>query len=136
MNARRISLVVLLGFTMGWMATNEMPQAQAEWYRPMTWGQKKPAARSSKKKNSGIVGGTKQALTKTADALTPWDNKKKDNPHDGAARFFRPDIAHRKKQNEPTWYRPATWFNGEPEPEKPLTVTDWMALDRPEFENR
>jgi hypothetical protein len=69
--------------------------------------------------------------------FTPFAKKKKDNPHDGAARFFRPDVTHKKKQDEEgaTWYRPATWFR-ESEPEKPLTVTDWMALDRPEFENR
>jgi hypothetical protein len=139
MNARRFSRLILLTFGMIALLNLCLASASGEWYRPMTWGDKKPAVKNShaKKKPGGVVGGTKRAISKTADALTPWDNKKKkDNPIDGAGRFFRPDLAH-KKQNEASWYRPATWFRSEPEPaEKPLTVTDWMAQERPEFENR
>ena len=138
MNARLIGMFAVLCLGLVVSSDAYLPQARGEWYRPMTWGEKKPATNSRhKKKNTGVVGGTKRAIAKTADALTPWDNKKKkDNPHDGAGRFFRPDLAHKKKQNESAWYRPATWFQSEPEAEKPLTVTDWMAQDRPEFENR
>ena len=139
MNARRVSRLVV--FTFGLIASLNfcLASASGEWYRPTTWGDKKPTVASarSKKKPGGVVGGTKRVMAKTADVLTPWDNKKKkDNPIDGAGRFFRPDLAHEKKQNEASWYRPATWFRSESQPEKPLTVTDWMAQDRPEFENR
>jgi hypothetical protein len=138
MNARSILLVAVVGIASTFCFDSHIPLAQAEWYRPMTWGDKKPATNNrQKKKNTGVVGGTKRALAKTADVLTPWDNKKKkDNPIDGAGRFFRPDLARKKKENEASWYRPATWFKAEPEIEKPLTVTDWMAQERPEFENR
>jgi hypothetical protein len=95
--------------------------AQADWFRPRTWGEKKPTAARQKQNRGGV--------------FTPFAKKKKDNPHDGAGRFFRPDVTHRKKESDTKWYRPVTWFR-ETEPEKPLTVTDWMALDRPEFENR
>jgi hypothetical protein len=142
MNARWVSLLVVISLVGIDLIASPGTPAQAEWYRPSTWGGKKPTVNShqnshQKKKNTGVIGGTKRALSKTADALTPWDNKKKkNNPHEGAGRFFRPDIAHRQKQNESTWYRPATWFKNDTQPEKPLTVTDWMAQDRPEFENR
>lgn len=140
MNARRVSRLVVLTFGLIASLNFGLASARGEWYRPMTWGDKKPTpsrTQARKKNNGGVVGGTKRAFSKTADALTPWDNKKKkDNPIDGAGRFFRPDLAHKKKQNESSWYRPATWFREESQPDKPLTVTDWMAQDRPEFENR
>ena len=138
MNARLIGMFAVLCF--GWMVSSDafLPPAHADWFRPLTWGEKKPATSSRQnKKPTGVVGGTKRAIAKTADVLTPWDNhKKQDNPHDGAGRFFRPDLARKNKQNDATWYRPATWFREEPHVEKPLTVTDWMSQDRPEFENR
>jgi hypothetical protein len=135
MNARLI--LVLVVFSVGVSSECNLATANAEWYRPLTWGEKKPGATSRSKKNDGVIGGTKQVIAKTADVLTPWDNnKKQDNPIDGAGRFFRPDLAHKKRESETSWYRPATWFRRETTPEKPLTVTDWMSQQRPEFENR
>ena len=88
-----------------------------------------------------LVEGTQNAFTGARDRLAFWRKKEQRRSSEfveGTGRFFRPDLAQREKENERrqfSFVRPASWFEGEPEPEPgPQSVHDWIGQPRPGFE--
>lgn len=100
----------------------------------LPWGDPPAASQRS----GPIASGAKRIVSATRDRFASWgdDAKEITNPIEGAGRFFRPDLAHQEKPSRRRLLRPASWFSSKPPAEKPLTVPDWMAQDRPGFENR
>jgi hypothetical protein len=69
--------------------------------------------------------------------MTPWNDDDNHNEFlEGNRRFFRPDLVAAEERNRPRWYRPATWWQEEAAPQHPATVSDWIGLERPGFEQR
>lgn len=92
---------------------------------------------NSRSNNAGPLAraaqGTKRLFNSARNAM-PWRKKSKSHSNqfvNGAGRFFRPDLAHQKDDTSLF----SSWFSQE-EPQKPLTVPDWMAQERPGFERR
>jgi hypothetical protein len=76
--------------------------------------------------------GTKSFFSKTADALTPWDNDKPETPQvrsTGVKRTYNgsPNAAPAQKKGL------FSWFTKDDEPERPRTVNDFIAQPRPRF---
>lgn len=84
-----------------------------------------------------MTNGTRNFFSKTADALTPWDNnppRKPLPPPTGAARTYSSSPRTASKPAPSTWQRVTSWFGGEtPQPPPPRSVDDFMALERPNF---
>lgn len=72
-----------------------------------------------------------KTLSNTRDRLTPW-RKEAVDPIEANRRFFLPDMAN--NEDRPGIIR--RWLTVQEEPPKPLTVPDWMALERPGFDRR
>ena len=76
-----------------------------------------------------MTNGTQNFLSKTADTLTPWDNKKPAPPPKitGSNSIFTHNTANDKKSDA----APASWWSGEKSHESPKTVNDFLAQPRP-----
>jgi hypothetical protein len=96
------------------------------WWKPRSASQKPSSQPSTWSK---VVGGTRSAWNKTKDALNPFDDKPQHSRSvTGSNSVFAPASTRKPEKKKSTWW--PSW-NGKEE-KKPLTVTDWIGLDRPE----
>ena len=97
------------------------------------------AAKSKRRSNpttfDRMTKGTRTFFNKTADALTPWDNKQPaPTPNiTGSNTAFTRGNRPKKETNEPKSgsILPASWWGSEKE-DKPKTVNDFLSQPRPQ----
>jgi hypothetical protein len=107
--------------TSGWKMPRLWPQAKAQPKRrgnqPSTWNR--------------VTTGTQQMLSKTADAINPWDDQQKKTSAPpkitGSNSIFSQSSSKTHKKD--SGVKPASWFGGEKE-EKP-TVNSFLSQPRP-----
>ena len=108
--------------TSGWKMPKVLPQASARPKRrasqPTTWNR--------------MTSGTQNMLSKTADALTPWDNKKPAPPQQltGSNSIFTHNNAA-KKEPKSSGVAPASWWSSDKSAERPNTVNGFLSQPRP-----
>jgi hypothetical protein len=75
---------------------------------------------------------TQKMISKTADALTPWDNKKPSPPPKitGSNSVFTHQ-GQQKKEQKSSSILPASWWSSDSEPKQPQTVNEFLAQPRP-----
>ncbi len=109
------------------------------WKMPKMWpsGSGNAAARPKPRQSNQpstltkMSNGTQQFFSKTADALTPWDNK----PAAPAAKvsgsnsFWSQSTSKTKKASDGV--APASWWSSEKKSESPKTVGDFLSQPRP-----
>lgn len=82
-----------------------------------------------------VSSGTKSMMSKTADFLNPF-NDADDNPEPtqitGSNSYFSQVANQKQAEKKSSTFLPQ-WWSGEEEEQKPKTVTDFLALPRPEF---
>lgn len=96
---------------------------------PSLSSQPKPPGQPSTMQRMGQ--GTKNFFSKTADALTPWDNKEEESRHvrtTGVRRTYNgsPSAAPPEKKGLFSWFK-------KDEPDEPRTVNGFIAQPRPRF---
>ena len=104
------------------------------WKVPSLWQPTKSPAKSRVAKQqpstwNRMTNGTQQFFSKTADTLTPWDNKKPSSAPTitGSNSIF----THNKpKEKESSGVAPASWWGSE-KSEAPKTVNDFLSQPRP-----
>src|SRR5262245_49432927 len=87
------------------------------WHMPKLWTKSAAPKRKTNQPStwSKMTGGTQKFFTKTADALTPWDNKKPAAPPPkitGSNSIFSQSQAA-KKQSQSSSVQPASWWSTE-----------------------
>jgi hypothetical protein len=109
------------------------------WKMPKMWPStgKSTASTRAKKRQSNQPGtlskmssGTQQFFSKTADALTPWDNK----PAAPAPQITGSNslFSQSTKQPKKSDVAPASWWGGsEKKSETPKSVNDFLSMPRP-----
>jgi hypothetical protein len=109
------------------------------WKMPKLWpstGKSTASTRANKRRSnqpsalSRMSTGTQQFFSKTADALTPWDNKKPAPPPKitGSNSIF----SQSTKKPEKSDVAPASWWGGsEKKAESPKSVNDFLSMPRP-----
>jgi hypothetical protein len=90
-----------------------------------SWGtsKKKPSASREPSTLNKLNKGTKEFFGKTKDVLMPWSKSSK-KP---AAR----PVSTKKTPAKTPWYK--SWFTQKEPEKKPMTVSDFIGQDRPEF---
>jgi hypothetical protein len=103
------------------------------WHMPKIW----PSAPAKGKKTQAstlhkMTTGTQKMISKTADALTPWDNKKPSPPPKitGSNSIFTQQ-SQPKKEEKSGSILPASWWSSDSEPKKPQSVNEFLAQPRP-----
>jgi hypothetical protein len=113
--------------TSGW----KMPKMPNLW--PQTAA--KPKRRSNQTTWNRMTSGTQTFFNKTADALTPWDNKKPaatPNITGSNTAFTRNNRAKKSSTEEKSSsILPASWWGSE-KPDEPRTVNEFLARPRPQ----
>jgi hypothetical protein len=114
--------------TSGWHA----PTSNS-WHMPKLWpsttaNNKKPQTSTLYK----MTNGTQKMLNKTADALTPWDNKKPSPPPKitGSNSIFTHQ-GQQKKEQKSSGILPASWWTTESKPKQPDSVNAFLSQPRP-----
>jgi hypothetical protein len=106
------------------------------WKFPKLWQTTKSPARPKPKPAnqpstwSRMTTGTQQFFAKTADTLTPWDNKKPaaSPTITGSNSFF----THNKpKDKESSGIAPASWWGTEKKDDSPKSVNEFLSQPRP-----
>lgn len=95
----------------------------------------KPTAARGPSTWTRVTTGTKSLVSKTTDALTPWDNDKKTAAKpQGPTGSFNPftSASSKKQDNEKKSFLPS-WTMGEDKPKQPTTVNEWLAQPKPEI---
>ncbi len=108
------------------------------WKMPKMWPSKssnaaarpKPRPANQPSTLTKMSNGTQQFFSKTADALTPWDNKPAAPAGNvsGSNSFFSQSTAKAKKSDG---VAPASWWSSEKKSESPKTVGDFLSQPRP-----
>jgi len=103
------------------------------WHMPKLWQTTKSPARPRSKAQPStwnqMTTGTQQLFTKTADALTPWDNKKPAPPPKitGSNSIFTHNKPKSKKSDD---VAPASWWSTEKN-DAPKSVNEFLSRPRP-----
>jgi len=105
------------------------------WHMPKLWQTTKspvrPKSRAANQASSWnrMTNGTQQFMAKTADALSPWDNKKPAPPPKitGSNSIFTHNKPKDKKSSD---IAPASWWSTEKN-DSPKTVNDFLSQPRP-----
>jgi len=79
-----------------------------------------------------MTSGTQKMLSKTADALTPWDNKKPSPPTKitGSNSIFTHQTQPKKEQKGGS-VSPASWWSSDSKPKEPESVNAFLSQPRP-----
>lgn len=109
------------------------------WKMPKMWPSTRQSTASIRAKKrqanqpstlSRMSTGTQQFFSKTADALTPWDNKKPSPPPKitGSNSVF----SQSTKKSAKSEVAPASWWGGsEKKADSPKSVNDFLSMPRP-----
>ena len=109
------------GSTAAPTATRRTQPPTSGWKMPKLWTQSKPQARPQAKTRphqrstwQSMTSGTQKALSKTPDALTPWDNKQPAPPPklSGSNSVFTNKSTTIPAKKD-TGVKPASWWGGE-----------------------
>ena len=111
--------------TSGWKAPKLWPQAKASPAR-------KKASPNQPSTFSRMTNGTQKMLSQTADALTPWDNKKPAPPPKitGSNSIFSQN-ANKKAAKKDSEVQPASWWSGSKADNQDKSVNDFLSRQRP-----
>jgi hypothetical protein len=106
------------------------------WHMPSLWpaapaGRTKPNQPSTLQK---VTAGTKNIVSKTADALNPWDNKPQSTapPKPSGSNSAFNQASAKKKQTQNTSVLPS-WPWGAKEEDKPMDVNRFLSQPRPGY---
>jgi len=114
-------------------ATRSGSAPTSGWHVPKLWQTTKSPARAKSKAQASTWGqmtnGTQQFFSKTADVLTPWDNKKPAPPPKitGSNSVFS---QNKPKDKKSEGVAPASWWSTEKN-DAPKSVNEFLSRPRP-----
>ena len=115
-------------------STRRTQPASSTWKMPQLWQQTKAQPKTRRNPPSTlsqVTKGTQNVLSKTADALNPWDKKQPAPPPklSGSNSIFtdKSTIIPAKKD---TGVKPASWWGGDKSQSKDKTVNEFLSHPR------
>jgi hypothetical protein len=105
------------------------------WHMPKLWPKAAPARRTASQPSAWgkMTSGTQKFFSKTADTLTPWDNKPAAPPPNitGSNSFFTHNNAA-KKESTSSSIMPASWWSSDKKDQPDKSVNDFLSRPRPQ----